>query len=381
MSHEAAFDVAIIGGGLIGCAIAHRLASRGLDVCVIERGEPGAEASAAAGGMLSPLAEAEQAGPFLDLALTSLDRFPAFVEQIEEASGLDVDYDRTSGKLHIALNDPAAGKLRERLEWQRRAGFEVELLEGDDARRIEPALSPTVLSALLLHRDHRVDNRLLGHAAWLAAARVGARFRLGASAIGVTLEGGGTRASGVRLAQGDAVAAGQVVVAAGAWSAQLDGLPRPLPVFPVRGQMVAVESVPPLLGHVVHSTECYLVPRSTGRLVIGSTMERAGFRREVTAGAVHRLIAAAFDAVPSVADAAFADAWMGFRPGTPDELPILGEDPEVQGLHYATGHFRNGILLAPITAELLAASVTDETPSLDMRPFAPDRFRSADGHP
>ncbi len=364
-------DVVVVGGGVIGCGIAWRLAERGVTVRVVERATPGSEATWAAGGMLSPLAEADRPGPFLDLALASLERFPDFVEAVEAASGIDVDYDRTHGKLHVAMNDGELGALRHRLEWQRAGGFDVALLDGDEARRIEPALAPSVAGALHLLLDHRVDNRLLGRALWLAATSAGARVDCGATVTSVT-----PGPSGVTIGMGDGgtTSATTVVIAAGAWSGTLRGLPRKLPVFPVRGQMVAVERVPPLLQHVVETSACYLIPRSTGRVVVGATQEREGFRRDVTAGAVRALLAGASAVAPELAGATFSEAWSGFRPGTPDDLPILGHDPEAPAVVYATGHFRNGILLTPVTAETIADLVCGEAPAVDLHPFAPDRF-------
>lgn len=368
-------DVVVIGGGIIGCACAWRLAARDLDVVVLERDAPGTEATWAAGGMLSPLAEAEQPGPFLDLAMESFVLYDAFVAAVEDEAGMTVDY-RTDGKLQLALDDDSYARLEARQRWQADAGFRVDLVDGDEARRIEPALGPHVMAALVLHRDHHVDNRLLGRAVWLAAQGAGARFVLGADVSAITSEGG--RATGVVLGDGRRVSAPAVLLAAGAWSGEIQGLPRALPVSPVRGQMIALETSPPLIRHVLGSERCYVVPRSSGRIVVGSTSEHAGFRQEVTAIAVRGLIDAVLAVLPELASAPLVETWAGFRPATPDDLPVMGPDPEIQGLHYATGHYRNGILLAPITAELASASVLGEPPTLDLSPFAPDRFTAAE---
>ncbi len=371
-------DVVVIGGGVIGCAIAWRLAQRGCDVVVLERGTPGGEATWAAGGMLSPLAEAAGPGPFLELGLASLRRYPAFVQGIEEAAGLEVGYAAAPGKLLVPLDDGDADALRRRAEWQRAAGFEVEEISGDAARSLEPALSPRALAALLIRRDQHVDNRLLGRAAWLAASRAGVRFDTGTSAERLRIEraDGRRRFVAVETADGARVAGDAVVLAAGAWSGGIGALPRPLPVFPVRGQMVALEHVPPLLRHVVETADGYLIPRTNGRLVVGATSEEVGFRRAVTPEGLRGLLDAAIRALPALATAKFLETWVGFRPATRDALPVLGADPDVAGLFYATGHFRNGILLAPITADAIAAAVAGDAPPIDLAPFAVDRFEA-----
>jgi glycine oxidase len=251
----------------------------------------------------------------------------------------------------------------------------VEWLEGDEARRLEPALSPEVRAGLFSVREHQVDSARLTRAAWLAAARAGVHFHTG-EVVGITTARG--RVRGVTLVGGEELVADRVVVAAGCWSAQLTGLPRPLPVAPVRGQIVVLESCPPLLTRMVGTSRCYLVPRSDGRLVIGATMEAAGFESRTTGAGVHRLLGAALAAVPELAEAEVVELRAGLRPGTPDELPILGSDPMLEGLYHATGHFRNGILLAPITALLLAEAITAAETSIPLAPFAPERFAAAE---
>ncbi|MBI4543999.1 MAG: glycine oxidase ThiO [Gemmatimonadetes bacterium] len=385
-------DAVIIGGGVIGCATAWELARRGLEVVVIERGQPGRGASWAAAGMLSPLAESRRPGPFLDLALAGLDRFHSFVGALHEATGVDVEY-RKSGKLQLALDAAQAEQLTLQHAWQREAGFAVELLDGAEARRWEPALSPAVQTALYMPYDHQVESRRLARALWSAAARAGVHFHLGVPAAGIvcdtqaaaaparvahrSAEGAG-RVRGVALANGDVLHAGAVLIAAGCWSGQLGGLPRPLPVVPVRGQMAALETVPPLLERVVLTPGCYLIPRAGGRLLVGATVEQAGFRCHPTPAGIRGLLDYSMEAVPELAAAPLVEIWAGLRPGTPDDLPILGPDPDVRGLYYATGHFRNGILLAAITAELLADAIMGAQPALPLSAFGPGRFRGGE---
>lgn len=367
------YDVVVIGGGAIGCATARELARRGARVVVVERDTPARAATWAAGGMLSPLAEAAEPGRFLDFALVSLERFPGLVAALREETGVEIEY-RDNGKLLVALDDDGLARLEAGYAWRRETGQPVTWLGAEDARRIEPALSPETRAAILLENDHRVDNRQFGHALWLAAKRAGVEFRLGAPALRVDRSADGSRATGVTLLDGESIAAGAVVLAAGAWSGQIAGVPRRVPVVPVRGQILALRTVPPPLDRVVLGAGAYLVPRGNGHLIVGATAERAGFRIECTAGGIARLLGSATALVPGLVDAPIVETWAGLRPGTPDERPILGPDPDVSGLFYATGHYRNGILLTPITAELVADAVLGTAPAGAFEGFAPDRF-------
>lgn len=375
-----AADVAIIGGGVIGCALAWRLARRGYDVVLFDAGEPGRAASWAAGGMLSPLAEAVQPGPFLDLAVASLARYPEFVRALLDATGTSPDY-RTAGKLQLALDDTQVETLRAQRRWQHAAGHRTEWLDAGAARALEPALTPVVRGALLLPDDHSIDPRLLTSGLRAAAVRSGARVYAHTRVISVLTTGDAPRhVTGVRLADGATQRAHHAIVAAGAWSGGIDGLPRALPIEPVRGQMLALRPERPRIDHVLLTERCYLIPRSDGRVIVGSTMERAGYQAETTDAALAALREAAIAAVPELARAGVAESWAGLRPATPDALPVIGTDPEVAGLVYATGHFRNGILLTPITVELVEALVAGMEPALSLAPFAPERFAAEVEH-
>ena len=362
----------MIGGGAIGCASAWELARRGLRVVVVERGTPGGEATWASAGMLSVLSEGERPDALFALARASRDRYPAFLQALREATGLAVDL-RELGNLRVALSDDAAEVLRREVERQWAAGVGVEWLDRAAARELEPSLAGAVRAAALTPTDAHVDNRRLGRALWAAAAAAGVAFRLGVPAARVLAEPGG-RVAGVELAGGERIEAAAVVIAAGSWSGTLNGLPRTLPVQPVRGQMLAVEAVPPLVRRIVMGDGCYLVPTAEGRVLVGATVERAGFERRVTPAGIRDLVNAATAVVPALAEAAVVETWAGLRPGTPDGLPILGTDPELAGLVYATGHFRNGILLTPITAEIVADLVAGASPAISLEPFAPNRF-------
>jgi glycine oxidase len=371
--NERAADAVVIGGGVIGCSIAWELARHGLAVTLVERDVPGHGATWAAGGMLSPLSEAAHAEPFFHLAVASLDRWPQFAERLRAATGSDVEY-RPAGKLHVAFTAADTTALHEM--YARGVGFGVDLLSGDDARSLEPALSGAVRSALLVGRDHRVNTRALGEAAWRAAEKAGANVLQGVPASGIEVRGPAEvrHVAAVLLSDGTRLRTPAAIVAAGAWSSALGGLPRALPVRPVRGQMFAVDGLEPLLEHVIEAPGCYLIPRESGRIVVGATAEHVDFAPGPTPGGIAMLLHAAVRAVPVLADLPLAETWAGFRPGTPDDLPILGADPAVRGVYYATGHYRNGVLLAPVTAEIIAAIVTGGTAPLPIAAFRPDRF-------
>jgi glycine oxidase len=371
-------DVIVIGAGVIGCAVAREVGRRGGVVTVIERDSPGRRATWAAAGMLSPLGEAGGGGPFLELADESLQRYASFAGSLREESGIDVEY-RTSGKLHVSLGstdeelqalaaDPVASR------------FGVQLLDGDAARRLEPELSGMVSAALLVGRDHRVNNRLLAQALLASATAAGAQFRTANPVASLTTRHGAV--TGVRLGSGEQIEADHVVLAAGAWSSQIEGLPRTLPITPVKGQMFSIDARArgpgrpgtPALQRVIHAPSCYIIPRDDGRLLVGATVEDVGFIKGPTVRGISGLMAAAAELLPMVADLPLVETWAGFRPGTPDALPILGTDPELRGLIYATGHFRNGILLAPVTAACVAALVAGEAPPVPMEAFSVQRF-------
>ena len=366
-------DVAIVGGGIMGSAIALRLAQRGLRVTVIERGIPGAEASSAAAGILGPQMEAEGPGPLLDLGLRSRALYPALASELHEATGIDVGYVK-SGVLAVALTQAEEVELAARRTWQTARGLRVEPLSGAAAHELEPALGPEVRAAIRFVDAAQVSARDLARAFSQAAAAAGARFLPGRYVRRVVIAGGA--ATGVEL-DGEVLSAGVVIVAAGSWSALVDGGGIPAQVVrPARGQLVSIETRPPLFRHVVSvHGRGYLVPRRDGTVIAGSTVEMVGFRKEVTVGGLAQILGLARALVPALGDAAVSGSWSNFRPYTEDHLPVLGYTP-VQGLVLATGHYRNGILLAPITAWSIAELVATGTSSIDLAPFSVTRFPS-----
>ena len=366
-------SVLVIGGGIIGCSAAHELAKRGCRVTVLERGTPGGEASSAAAGLLAPLGDSPHPGPFNRLAIESWRLYPRIVAELREATGVDVEH-MTAGTLYPLASPADVEDARAQCGWPLAAEFGVELVEGGALAALEPALAKDVTAALLVRGDHWVNNQRLVTAYALAAAARGATVRSGVEVGRILVEHG--RAVGV-LADGERLTADAVLLAAGAWSGALASeLGGRLPVGPVRGQMLAVSNVPVLISHAMHGDEVYLVPRPSGELLIGATIERVGFERAVTPEGLGSLIAQAVALVPEIGRRAITRSWYGFRPAAPDSLPVLGPWPDVASLFVATGHYRNGILLAPVTAAVMANCIVDGKTPDSITPFLPQRFVS-----
>jgi len=367
-------EVAVVGAGLIGLGIAWRLAQAGRGVAVFERDEAGRGASWAAGGMLAPAAEIGFEEPDLyRLMLESRRRWPAFAAELERASGRPVGYDAT-GTLVVATDRDEVEALRRVFRFQQEEGAAVEWLAGFDAAAREPLLSPRLPAAVFAPDDHQVDNRALAEAL-VAVVREAATLREHAPVRAVVPD---AEAPGVVLEDGERVTARAVVLAAGAWVRDVEGLaPRP-PVRPVKGQMLGLRMEGPLvLRHVVRGPRAYLVPKPDGRLVVGATSEERGFDASVTGGGVYRILEGAVEVVPAVEELAFEAAWAGFRPAARDGNPILGR--AAPGVFLAAGHYRHGVLLTPVTADEVAREVeaslggSGET-SPWLAPFSPGRF-------
>ncbi len=367
-------DLLIVGGGVIGLATARDAAARGLRVTLLERGNCGREASWAAAGMLSPLGEALQPGPFLRFGLDSLEAYPAFVAELQEETGIGVEL-RKCGKLRLALSEGEEERLRARFHWARDRNLDVRWLESGELQAEEPALVAPARGGLLLEDDFRVDNRALARALVESLRLRGVSIREGEEVRGVAVRNG--RARAVLLADGESLPASAVLLAAGAWTGTLEGLPFPVPVRPVRGQMLALHPAASPSRRVLESEEVYLVPRDDGRVLVGATEEEVGFRRETTAGGLADVLNAALRLVPGLRSASVDQTWAGLRPGSPDGLPILGAHPGVKDLYIATGHFRNGILLTPATAGAMGALVTGGPGPVPPPEFGPERFRTS----
>ena len=371
-------DAVVVGAGAIGLACAWRLAQRDLSVSVVDP-DPGGGASRAAAGMLAPVTEVHFGEePLLALNLESAHRYHSFVEELEGRTGRSVGY-VPCGTLAVASDADDHAALGQLYEFQRRLGLDVERLTSRECRRLEPSLSPTVRGGLRVGQDHQVDPRRLVEALLAAGSAAGVevvRRRVVEIAVGP-----GDRVEGVNLDDGTSVTTGCVVLAGGAWSGQVGGLPPGSvpPVRPVKGQLLRLRqgSGPALLqGNVrglVAGSAVYLVPRADGEVVVGATMEEQGFDTSVTAGAVHDLLRDAYALVPGITELELAETGAGLRPCTPDNAPVIGRSA-VAGLVLATGHFRNGILLTPVTADIVADIVTGAAIPELARAFGADRF-------
>ncbi|WP_217573043.1 glycine oxidase ThiO [Streptomyces sp. GbtcB7] len=374
-------DVLVIGGGIIGLVTAWRAAQRGFTVAVVDP-EPGGGAARVAAGMLAAVTElhyGEQT--LLGLNLASARRYPDFAAELTEASGQDLGY-RRCGTLAVAMDADDRAHLRELHALQHRSGLESEWLSGRECRRLEPMLAPGVRGGLRVDGDHQIDPRRLAKALVKACERAGVEFhRTWAERLTVVRD----RAAGVVTTGGERLAAGQVVLAAGSLSGKLPGVPADVlpPVRPVKGQVLRL-TVPkryaPFLSRtvraVVRGSQVYLVPRENGELVVGATSEELGWDTTVTAGGVYELLRDAHELVPGITELPLTETRAGLRPGSPDNAPLLGPTA-LDGLLLATGHYRNGVLLTPVTGDAMAHVLTTGELPEEARPFTPGRFSTA----
>jgi len=373
-NRSSSFDVAVVGAGVVGLAIGWRAAQRGLRVIVLDRAErPGAGTSAVAAGMLAPISETIATElPLMRLGLASVGAYPQFVEELSDTSGMDPGYLRC-GTLLAARDGDEAEALARELELRHSLGLSVDRLRASEARRLEPALAPTLRLALEIPDDHAIDPRKLSAALAVALTRAGGELRVGAPVRAVA--SAQDEITGVTLEDGAAIPADNVVVAAGPWSSSLDGIPEGarIPIHPIKGQILRLHDPagPGLLTRVLRMTGGYVVPRGDGRYVIGATMEERGFDTTVTVGGAFELLRNAFEVLPSVTELVIDELSAGLRPATPDNAPAIGPGV-LPGLHWAVGHYRHGILLTPITAELVVGALASEAAIPDE--FAPTRF-------
>ncbi|HEV2099873.1 MAG TPA: glycine oxidase ThiO [Stellaceae bacterium] len=363
-----------MGAGVIGLGIAWRLVQAGCRVTIYDRGEAGRGASWAAAGMLAAAVETEPGEEnLLPLALASQRLWPNFAREIEAVSGIEVGY-RDQGTMVVALTRDDAQQLRFTYEFQKGLGLDLEWLSTAAARDREPHLRPGIPGAVLSARDHQVDNRLVAQALAIAAQRAGAVLHERCRVREVEIVHGHARAV---VTDRGREPADMIVLAAGAWSREIAGIPAVYlpPVRPIKGQMLALRMDPasPLLRHVIWLPRGYLVPRGDGRLIIGATVEERGFDDNVTAGGLLALLEGAWRAVPAIEELPIAETWVGFRPGSRDDAPMLGPSP-IDGLVIATGHHRNGILLTPVTVQTISAYLLTGRVPESLQPFSPERF-------
>jgi glycine oxidase len=364
------YDAIIAGGGIIGGAIAFELVRRKLRVLLIDRQSPGHEASWAAAGMLSPAPDSADAIPLVPLARASLNIYPEFVAAVEEVSGMKAGY-RPHGALEALFGADAESKLSAMIALHQELRLDTESLRIEDAAALEPHLSRELRAAAFLRHEAAVDNRALTRAILRAAESSGVEFRANSFVEKLALDEA-NRCAGV-IASGERFSAIHVVIAAGFASSTIAGIAKYAPTLPMRGQMIAFQSDSVDLRHVLRSERGYIVPRGNGRCVAGSTIENVGLERRVTPQGISKILNATLEMVPALAQAAITETWCGLRPDTPDHLPSLGST-DIEGLLIATGHFRNGILLAPITAKLIAEWITTRHTSVSWDDFSPMRF-------
>jgi len=363
-------DVVIVGGGIIGCSIAFFLAKAGVRPLVLERTMVGAEASSGAAGMLTAQAHTDEPGPLLDLKLASRALYEELAVELLERTEIDIEY-RRLGHLVPVLTEGEREAVAGRVKWQAANGLPAVWLNAREARELEPGLAPSVLAAGWFPEDHHVNNTAVTQAFAGATMRLGGEVRTGCDVTDLVREG--ERVTGVRTAD-ETVAAGTVILCAGAWMREFEraaGIP--LPIVPAKGQIVVARLESPVLRHVVYGTAAYAIPRPSGEHIIGSTLEFVGYDKRVTVEGVTGILQGMTRLVPALHDATMAASWACLRPAAPDGLPLLGRVPTRPGLVIATGHFRNGILLAPITGKIIAELVVHGASPIPLDPFRPDR--------
>lgn len=373
MASKRKTDFLIIGGGVIGLSIARELRKGGAgSVTIIDRGPIGGEASWAAAGMLSPNAETHRDDAFFRFCTESNGLYPAFASELLEETDVDIELDR-SGTLYLGFDEKDEKEIIEKFEWQREAGIDVERLSAEEVLELEPGLSPHVKGGLIYSDDWQVENRKLVEA--LKTSCRSNRIKLIENAEATDFVFKDRAIIGAKVAD-EEILAGTTIVTAGAWTSGLmgDKLKFVGHVRPIRGQMIGFQPKERLLRHVVYSNNGYLVPRADRRILVGATVEDVGFNKEVTDDAVNSLRAAAIEIAPVLAGFDIKDQWAGLRPFAADGLPIIGAVPRAENLFVATAHFRNGILLAPLTAKMMASQILHREASDYAEAFSPGRF-------
>jgi glycine oxidase len=365
------FDVAIAGAGVIGGSIALELARAGLRVAVFDRQQPGQEASWASAGIISPAPENPGMIATVELAKKSAALYPEFAAQVEEISGQSTGY-RRKGTLEALFSHDTKAELSTIIAVHHGLGLKAEPLRAEDALELEPALSEEIEAAVLRPEEASIDNRALTAAVLEAARRSGAEFFPGNAVNAIRREG--NRCKGLAL-QNEKVEARWTIIAAGCFSGAIEGAAAYAPVRPAKGQMASLRTEDLKIDRVLWSEKIYIVPRNDGRILVGATVEYAGFDKRVTAGGIEEILSAALELAPGLKNARIEETWAGLRPDSQDHLPILGPT-DVDGLLMATGHFRSGILLTPITAQLMREWITERKVSVDWDRFSPLRFQT-----
>jgi glycine oxidase len=370
-------EVLIIGGGVIGLSIARELHHRGVrGITIVDRGPVGGESSWAAAGMLAPNIETETSGEFNRFGIESLQLYPKLAEALLDETGIDIELDR-SGTLCLAFDEAEAAELKRKYDRQSAAGVRVDHLSGQAVRRMEPSVSEAACAGLFYPDDWQVENRRLISALAKYAELNGIRVIENTEIAELLTEG--TTLVGASTVDRDRLEAGVTVLATGAWTSliKIGDAVLPIAVTPIRGQMISFQTGERLLHHVVYSTGGYLVPRADGRILVGATVEDAGFEKAVTQEGLASLVLAALEILPSLASAQVVDRWSGLRPFAADSLPILGELPGYENILVATAHYRNGILLAPKTAEIMAEKIISGRTSRFLESFGVRRVSDA----
>lgn len=367
-------DILIIGGGVIGCAIAYHLRKSNVDVTVLDQGEIGSQASSAAAGLLAPLGSLAGPGPFADLLLASWSMFPTLVPELENASGFTFHYHQT-GSLRIVRNPQNISNLRKRMhEWQP-LGLQMHWLNGSEARQREPLLSPDISAAIYAPEEAQLKAPQLVKAFAHAATHAGAKLHSHQEVLGI--QQNNSKITGIYTANGETITCNHLIIATGAWSTQCGTwLNLSLPITPQRGQILTLKQPPTPLQHIIFGEAIYLAPKQDNTIIVGATKEDRGFDKHITAGGISWLLTTAIRLVPTLEASPIEQIWAGLRPKTPDNLPILGKAPNWGNVTLAVGHGSVGIMLSPITGKSIAELVvTGEEPEI-IRPFSAERFTS-----
>lgn len=370
MNH--ATDVLIVGGGVIGTSIAYHLRKQGVDVSILEREEIGSQASSAAAGLLAPLGPLPGPGPLADLLLSSFAMFPALVPELEEASGLRLEYERP-GALRTVRNPKRIANLKKRMKAWEPLGLHMYWLTGEEARKLEPQLGPDVCAAIYAPEESQIKAPQVVKAFAKAASKLGARIYSHTEAI--NLHRTGDKITSVCTVQGETIACNRLILAPGAWAGWYEKwLNISIPVSPIRGQIISLQAPTPSLKHIIFGDAAYIAPKGES-IIVGATREDAGFDIQVTEKGTSALYETALKFIPTLRENKRENAWAGLRPGTPDRGPILGAAPNWQNVILATGHNSVGIMLSPLTGKAIAELVTTGYTPEVIRPFSPERFQ------